>query len=62
MPNKIVGEPFRVSLISGIEKLYAYEGYDTIFRIFLSRSTENLAGEPSCAVFQKISGSEKVYG
>ena len=39
--KRIVGEPFRVSLISGIEKIYASEGYVTIFRRnFLSRSAE----------------------
>ena len=27
-----VGEPFSVSLISGIEKIYASKGYVTIFR------------------------------
>ena len=32
VPKKFVGEPFSVSLISGIEKLYASEGYVTIFR------------------------------
>ena len=32
VPKKFVGEPFRVSLISGIEKFYASEGYVTIFR------------------------------
>ena len=37
----LVGYPFRVSLISGIEKLYASEGYVTIFcRNFLSHSAE----------------------
>ena len=30
--------------------------------IFMSHSAENFIGEPFCAVFQKISGSEKVYG
>ena len=36
-----VGEPFRMSLISGIEKFYAYEGYVTTFRrFFLSHSAE----------------------
>ena len=41
MPKNFVGEPFRLSLISGIEKFYAEEGYVTIFRrVFLSRSTE----------------------
>ena len=32
MPKNIVGETFSVSLISGIEKIYASEGYVTIFR------------------------------
>ena len=59
--KNFVGDPFRVSLISGIANFYAYEGYDTVFRrFFLSHRTKNLAGEPFCAVFQKISGSEKV--
>ena len=30
VPKKIVGEPFRVSLISCIENFYASEGYVTI--------------------------------
>ena len=32
MPKKFEGEPFSVSLISGVEKFYASEGYVTIFR------------------------------
>ena len=40
--KNFVGEPFSVSLISGIEKFYASEGYVTIFcRNFLSHSAEN---------------------
>ena len=31
LPKIFVGEPFSVSLISGIEKFYASEGYVTIF-------------------------------
>ena len=31
VPKIFVGEPFRVSLISGIEKFYAYEGNITVF-------------------------------
>ena len=42
MPKYFVGQPFRVSLISGIGKFYASEGYVTIFcRNFLSHSAEN---------------------
>ena len=43
LPKKIVGDPFIVSLISGIEKCYACEGYVTYFcRNFLSRTIEKL--------------------
>ena len=39
--EKFRREPFSVSLISGIEKFYASEGYVTIFcRNFLSHSAE----------------------
>ena len=31
LPKIFVGEPFSVSLISGIEKFYASEGFVTIF-------------------------------
>ena len=42
VPKKFVREPFSVSLISGIEKFYASEGYVMIFRrkFFLSHSAE----------------------
>ena len=63
VPKNFVGQPFRMSLISGIKKFYASEGYATIFgRNFLSHSAEKFVDEPFCAVFQKISGSQKVYG
>ena len=64
MPKNFVGEPFSVSLISGIEKLYTSEGYVTIFRrkFFCLAVPKHFVGEPFCAVFQKISGSEKFYG
>ena len=45
VPKNFLGQPFRVSLISGIVKFYASEGYVTIFcRNFLSHSTENFRG------------------
>ena len=45
VPKKFVGEPFSVSLISGIEKLCASEGSVTIFhRNFLSHSPERFRG------------------
>ena len=61
-----VGESFTVGLVLRIEKLYASEGYVTIFD-FLSKNffltvPKVFAGEPFCAVFRKIPGSEKVYG
>ena len=103
VPKKAVEEPFSLSSISGIEKIYASEGYVTIFRrkFFVSRYRKHIVGErfslslisgieknlcfrglchdfpskifclpvpknfveePFCAVFQKNSGSEKVYG
>ena len=41
VPKNFVGQPFRVSLISDIEKFYASEGYVTIFcRNFLSHNAE----------------------
>ena len=46
VPKFLVGYPFRVSLISGIEKFYASEGYVTNFcRNFLSHSAENFRSE-----------------
>ena len=43
VPRKFVREPFSVSLISGIEKFYASEGYVTIFcRNLLSHSAEKI--------------------
>ena len=32
VPKNFAGEPFSLSIISGIEKIYASEGYVTIFR------------------------------
>ena len=32
VPKNLIGEPFSVSLISGIEKFYTSESYVTIFR------------------------------
>ena len=64
VPKNSKGEPFSVSLISGIEKFYASEGYVTIFcrKIFCLTVPKHFVEEPFCAVFQKISGSEEVYG
>ena len=60
------GESFSVSSNSGIKKLYASEGYvttlDFLSKIFCPTMPNFFVGEPFCAVFQKKSGSEKVYG
>ena len=54
--EKIVGETFRVSLISGIEKVFASEGYVTIFvETFLSHSTETFRrGTLLCCVSESF--------
>ena len=66
MPKKFVRESSRVSLISGMEKIFASAVYVTIFdflsKIFCLTVPKKFVGEPFCAVFQKISGSEKVNG
>ena len=56
VPKNFVGEPFSVSLISGIEKFYASEGYATILcRNVLSRSTEKLCrGTLLCCVSENF--------
>ncbi len=44
VPKKFVGEPLSVSLISGIEKIYASEGYVRIFRpIFFVSQHRNIS-------------------
>ena len=48
VPKNFVGEPFSVSLISGVEKIRASEGYVTIFRriFFCLTVPKNSVGEP----------------
>ena len=55
VPKKFVEEHFRVSLISGIEKFYASEGYVTIFcHNFLSQSAEKFCmGTFLCCVSEE---------
>ena len=56
----LVGQHFRVSLISGIEKFYAEEGYVMIFRrIFLSRSNKNCRGTLLYCVSEKFPVAKK---
>ena len=61
VPKNFVGEPFSVSLISGIEKFYASESYVTIFcRNFLSHSAEKFRrGTLLCCVFRKFLVAKK---
>ena len=63
VPEKFVGEPFSKSPVSGIEKIYASDGYVTIFyqKVFCLTVPERFVEEPFFAVFQKNSSSEKVY-
>ena len=65
MPKKLVREPFSVSLISVMEKLFASEGcvmiFDSLSQFFCLTVPKNFVGEPFSAVFHKIFGIEKVY-
>ena len=56
MQKKNVGEPFSVSLISGIENFYASEGYVTSFprKIFVSQYRNISKSNPSMLCFRKI--------
>ena len=59
LPKNFGGHLFSVSLIWGSEKLCASQGYVTIFlRKFCPAVPKTFAGEPFCAVFRNISGSE----
>ena len=54
--KNFVGQPFSVSLISGIGKFYASEGYVTVFcRKFLSHSAEKIRRRTLlCSVSEKF--------
>ena len=56
VPKNFVGEPFSVSIISGIEKFYASEGYVTVFcRNFLSHSAKKVRrGTLLCCVSESF--------
>ena len=65
VPRNFVGKPFSVSLLSGAEKVWIRERgeyQDFLSKIFCLTVPKNFVGEPICAAFQKIFGSEKVYG
>ena len=63
MPKEFEREPFKVSLISGMEKFFASEGYVMIFdflsQFFCFTVPKNFVGETFCAVFHKNFGSER---
>ena len=61
VPQKFVLEPFRVSLISGIEIFYASDGYITIFRrkFIVSQNRKTLQGNLSVLRFGKFPVSHK---
>ena len=65
VPKEFVREPVRFSLISGMEKFFASQGYVTIFdflsKCFCLTVPKASVGEPFCAVFHKTFDSEKVY-
>ena len=57
VPKTFVGEPFSVSLISGIEIFYAYEGTFTIFyrKSVVSQCRKSSLGNPSVFHYFPIS-------
>ena len=60
VPKNLVGQPFSVSLISGIEKFYASEGYVTIFlENFLSLTTETFRRGTLLCCFIKVLVAKK---
>ena len=63
VPKNAVGKPFGVSLIPGIEKFYASEGYVTIFcRIFLSHSAEKFRrGTLLCCVSENFQWPKSLW-
>ena len=63
-PKNFVGEPFSVSLISGIGKILCFRGlcHDFPSKIFCLTVPKHFVEEPFYAVFQKTSASEKIYG
>ena len=64
VPKVSVGEPLKVALISGSENVWIGGGeyQDFPSKIFCLTVPKHFAEAPFCAVFQKNSGSEKVYG
>ena len=63
VPKNFVGELFSV-IIFGCRKNSCFRGlcHDFSSKFFCLTVPKDSVGEPFCTVFQKISGSEKVYG
>ena len=60
MPKKFVGEPFKVSLFSGIEKVYASDGYVNFSsKFFVSQNQKSLQGNLSVLCFIKFPVAKK---
>ena len=60
MPKSLIGQPFRESINSDVEKLYASESYVTIsFEVFGLTVPKNFVGEPFCYMFQKFPEAKK---
>ena len=63
MPKISVGEPFSVSLISGVEEFYTSEGYITIFgflsNFFLSQCGNYSQVNPSVLCFRNLPVAKK---
>ena len=63
VPKIFVGESFGVSLLRVSKNFMLQRVMSQFFvEFFCLTVPENFVEEPFCAVFQKISGSEKVYG
>ena len=62
MPEKIAGDPFRLSLFLGIENIML-KRVDSRFlsQTFCLMVPKDIVGEPFCAMIQQISGFGKVY-
>ncbi len=60
VPKIFVGEPFSVSLISGMQKFLCFRGlcHDFQSKIFCLAVPKHFVEEPFSSVFQKTSGSE----
>ena len=64
MPKNFVGEPFGVSETFRGRKVLCFRGlcHDFLSKVFCHTVAKNFVEEPFCAVFQKNSGSQTVYG